>query len=111
VSKFIKPGDVFGLLTVVEETDERDGHCVVWRCMCACGNEVFTHTGRLRGANKTHCGCTTKARLTGRKLTRGLVETIRIRWARGEKQKRLARDYGVSISTISNIVNGRSHKP
>ncbi len=42
------------------------------------------------------------------KLTRSQVAQIRTRYANGEGQRALAREYGVSHTNIQHIVNGRS---
>lgn len=31
-------GQQFHYLTVIEETDKRKNSCVVWKCLCKCGN-------------------------------------------------------------------------
>jgi hypothetical protein len=35
---------------------------------------------------------------------------IRLRWARGERQTDLAREYGVSIDAVSKLVRGKTWK-
>jgi hypothetical protein len=110
VSWFVKPGDVYGLLTVIEKTERREEQGVIWRLRCACGNEVFTYTGRLRTGSKWNCGCTKKLFKRRPKITKGLADLIRTERAAGMKLRKLARDYGVHVSSISRIVNGFSHK-
>lgn len=50
-------GEVFGRLTVLEETSERRGTAVVWLCQCSCGNTTKTVTTRLKSGNTSSCGC------------------------------------------------------
>ena len=49
-------GERYGMLTVVELTDQRYNREWYWRCRCDCGTERNVPAGRLA---KTHsCGCT-----------------------------------------------------
>lgn len=50
-------GQVFGYLTVLRETEQRQYGKVVWECQCDCGNIVYLNTTRLRSGNDTSCGC------------------------------------------------------
>lgn len=52
VKRTLKPGDVFGRLTVVGYAERSK-----WRCECVCGSITVAHTSNLtRGASKS-CGC------------------------------------------------------
>lgn len=50
-------GQRFGRLTVVSKTDERKDRCVVWKCICDCGNEHFVISRSLLGGKTRSCGC------------------------------------------------------
>lgn len=50
-------GELFGKLRVKEKTDRRSDGRVMWRCECACGNEVYVKSSDLTQGRKTHCGC------------------------------------------------------
>ena len=46
----------FGLLTVLSRCDySMTG--AIWRCKCACGNEVDVRATQLRNGNRKSCGC------------------------------------------------------
>ena len=55
-------GKTFGRLTAIEPTDERRNRYIVWRCECACGNECFVSSHKLRGGTTTSCGCARRGR-------------------------------------------------
>lgn len=50
----------FGMLVALEPTSERKDECVVWRCRCDCGKEIFVSSNKLRQQRITSCGCTPK---------------------------------------------------
>ena len=50
----------FGMLVALEATAERKDECVVWRCRCDCGKEIFVSSNKLRQQRITSCGCTPK---------------------------------------------------
>ena len=50
----------FGMLVALEATAERQDECVVWRCRCDCGKEIFVSSNKLRQQRITSCGCTPK---------------------------------------------------
>lgn len=53
-------GNVYGRLTVLEETDIREDGKVVWLCVCLCG-QICTVSGRkLRRGSVTSCGCSSR---------------------------------------------------
>jgi len=62
-------GQTFGRLKVIEETRQRDGSNIVYKCLCECGNECFVSTRHLRSGNVKSCGCQrrekSKANLAG----------------------------------------------
>lgn len=51
-------GKVFGQLTVVRDSPERDSSKYVkWLCLCECGNSSLVSSGYLRNGRITSCGC------------------------------------------------------
>lgn len=46
-----------GKLTVLEPTDERIHHAIVWHCRCDCGNEIFVESRKLKPGVTESCGC------------------------------------------------------
>ena len=50
-------GQKFGMLTVLEKTEERDHNTVVWKCECECGNTVLVSGRDLIHNRKDSCGC------------------------------------------------------
>lgn len=53
-------GQRFGRLVAIEATDQRKGKCVVWKCVCDCGNTAFIRSGDLISGNNVSCGCKKK---------------------------------------------------
>lgn len=53
-------GQKFGMLTVLEKTEERDHNTVVWKCECECGNTVLVSGRDLIHNRKDSCGCASK---------------------------------------------------
>ena len=47
----------FGRLTVIEKTEERRSHRVIWLCKCDCGNEVKVMSSNLITGHTKSCGC------------------------------------------------------
>ncbi len=58
----------FGRLTVLEKTDQREKHYVLWRCRCDCGREILVDTKRLKRGTVRDCGC-----VPGKNARRGNV--------------------------------------
>ncbi|MCK4525947.1 hypothetical protein KAW18_01145 [candidate division WOR-3 bacterium] len=50
-------GQRFNRLTVIEPTEKRSSKCVVWRCLCDCGNEAFVNSNNLKSGGVKSCGC------------------------------------------------------
>lgn len=51
-------GKKFGNLTVIEQTTKRSaGRCIIWKCLCGCGNTHFVPTDSLTRGNTKSCGC------------------------------------------------------
>lgn len=70
-------GNRYGRLVVVERTDQRIGHCYLWRCRCDCGQEKLVRTYALTHGQSRSCGClqreTRERDLTGLRFGRLLV--------------------------------------
>ena len=60
----LKPGEVFGQLTVIEQTGKFD-----YRCRCKCGNEVTTAKRLLKSGHVRSCGCAKRLNRTYGRLT------------------------------------------
>ena len=51
-------GQLFGRLTVVEDSGEREGSNIIWLCDCNCGTTGYKTTGkRLRSGKTRSCSC------------------------------------------------------
>lgn len=50
-------GERFGLLVVIEKTNQRKHRALVWRCKCDCGNLCDVISTRLIRGDVTSCGC------------------------------------------------------
>lgn len=50
-------GKRFGLLTVIERTNERVGKSCLFKCKCDCGNETIVQRGHLISGATKSCGC------------------------------------------------------
>lgn len=52
-------GQRFGKLVVLELTNEKSGTCVVWKCLCDCGNIKHIRSSHLNAgpASVQSCGC------------------------------------------------------
>lgn len=48
---------VFGKLTVLEETSNRKNGDIVWKCQCECGNLCYIPTSYLTSGHTKSCGC------------------------------------------------------
>lgn len=60
----IQPGQLYGRLTIIESTNERDT-CgrVKWLCRCKCGNLTKVDSSALRRGTTLSCGCLQKERV------------------------------------------------
>jgi hypothetical protein len=55
-------GQKFGMLTVLEPTEERDNAGrIIWKCKCDCGNICFIPSNSLVTNNTQSCGCKHKS--------------------------------------------------
>lgn len=65
-------GRIFGRLTVVSESNERNVHGgVVWNCMCACGESRKVISRSLVAGLTTSCGCYNRERVIETHTTHG----------------------------------------
>lgn len=67
-------GQVFGLLTVVEPTEERHGRSVIWKCRCECGNTILVSSRNLHSGGTKSCGCAPRNDLAGQQF--GLLTAV-----------------------------------
>ncbi len=57
LNRYYLAGEQFSRLTVVRETDLRQGNSIVWECKCACGETCFVPTAVLTSGKQVSCGC------------------------------------------------------
>lgn len=50
-------GRRFGHLTVIEDSGQRQGNSILWRCRCDCGNETLAVRHQLVSGKLQSCGC------------------------------------------------------
>ena len=50
-------GQKFGLLTVIEKTNQKRYGYYLWKVQCECGNETLAPSCHLKNGNKQSCGC------------------------------------------------------
>ena len=53
-------GRRFGRLEVLEATEKRANECIVWKCLCDCGNVREISGKSLRRGFTRSCGCLRK---------------------------------------------------
>ncbi len=76
----IAPGERYGRLIVLAETDQRAHKGRIYMCRCACGTELVVSNNSLRTGHTQSCGClerdnsAAKARLLG--LRHGLAPRL-----------------------------------
>ncbi len=64
-------GQVFGRLTVVRASDERNcDRDRLWLCLCQCGNETLVIARLLRTGSTQSCGCWRRERARNLHRTR-----------------------------------------
>jgi hypothetical protein len=66
----------FGRLLAVELTDKYIGSNVVWKCVCACGEETYVRSSKLVSGESKSCGCGRWKDLLGLKFGNLLVERL-----------------------------------
>ena len=52
-----RTGEVFGLLTAIEDTGKRKYGKPIWKCICECGNFNEVPIYHLRSGHTKSCGC------------------------------------------------------
>ena len=67
-------GQRFGRLTVIEKTDERKNHCVVWKCQCDCGNITYVGGDLLRSGKTRSCGCLAREITSERSIKQNIYD-------------------------------------
>ena len=50
----------FGRLVAISKAEGRKNGCILWNCVCDCGNKVIVPTGKLTSERKRSCGCLAK---------------------------------------------------
>lgn len=68
-------GEVFGRLIVMEIGGKDKRNNTLWKCLCACGNEVLVYGSNLKSGGTRSCGCLQKERASETKTTHGLSNT------------------------------------
>lgn len=54
----IKPGDIFGRLTIIEDSKQRTNNgTIIWICKCECGNMTKANSAALNRGSVKSCGC------------------------------------------------------
>lgn len=81
-------GEKFGRLTVLSKTDKRYNACIVWTCVCDCGETVTVPSYWLILGVKKSCGCY-RAERASRLGTAFGQKSARLLTAPGVKRKHL----------------------
>lgn len=87
VKREVLVGEVFGELTVMSFegwSDRKGSECKrkLFRCKCACGNEIVTKGRYLATGDTRSCGCLQRSTVIERNRTHGLANTATYRsWA------------------------------
>ncbi|MCX4374288.1 MAG: hypothetical protein OSJ58_21185 [Dysosmobacter sp.] len=74
----VKPGDKYGALTVIKETEPvtLNGHKKrMILCLCECGAQVSTRLEYLRSGHTSSCGCRPRVALASSRRTHGKTGT------------------------------------
>lgn len=53
----VVPGQRYGMLTALEEMNERVSGRIVWKCQCDCGNITYITATHLKKGDTKSCGC------------------------------------------------------
>jgi len=56
-------GQKFERLTVIEKVGINNRRCVLWKCLCDCGNFIVVISSKLRAGRTKSCGCLNKERI------------------------------------------------
>lgn len=78
----------FGMLVALEATDERKDECVVWRCRCDCGKEIFVSSNKLRQQRITSCGCLKKEIQSNLCKSVQIIDHTAVEWLENRKHRR-----------------------
>lgn len=71
---------------VAKEPVGRDSRgCVLWKCLCDCGNEIVVSSNKLRTGHTRSCGC--------------LIKTVLKERNKRETEFDLSNEYGIGITT------------
>lgn len=62
----IEVNQKYGMLTVLEKTDEKPNRCISWKCKCDCGRIKIVTSTSLRTGSVTSCGCINGDNLYGK---------------------------------------------
>jgi hypothetical protein len=68
-------GQRFHRLVAIRPTERRQSKCVVWECLCDCGNTCFRNTNSLMFGNEKACGCMRNEMVRERSLKHGQSKT------------------------------------
>ena len=75
-------GNRYGRLVVVKDSLRRKNSCVMWECLCDCGNTTYVITSHLKSGAIRSCGCLRKEENKVRLKTHGLSKSRLFRiWA------------------------------
>jgi len=78
-------GKKYGKLTILYPTKKRANNCVIWHCLCECGNECDISGDSLRSGNTKSCGCL--GRSAGEWKIENLLSQNNIQFSREFQQK------------------------
>ena len=78
----------FGMLVALEPTSKRQGECVVWRCRCDCGKEIFVSSNKLRQQRITSCGCLKKEIQSNLCKSVQIIDHTAVEWLESRKHRR-----------------------
>lgn len=75
---------VFGMLTVLKESNTRHNTNIEWLCQCECGNQIIVPGIYLTSQQKTHCGCLNHKKSSGEIKIKEILDQMNIQY---EEQK------------------------
>ena len=104
----ITPGDRYNRVVIISITQDFTPRKVLGKCDC--GNEKEFYLKSLRAGDTTSCGCKRVEIARDRnKLSMTMAKEIRDEYSQDKTTcRKLGRKYGVSRTTICNIVNNKS---
>jgi len=68
-------GQKFERLTVIGRAGTNKHRCVLWKCLCDCGNFTLVISSRLRAGHTKSCGCLCKEKASERMKIHGMGGT------------------------------------